>query len=205
MKLIKNCLLLVACITFGSASADDVEPQVLLQQVAKKMTIILDANKEQLKINPNLSADIVRENLLPHIDTAGIGKRLIKRAQWNGLSSAQQERFNNAFIEHLIRTYAAGLANYDGHEFVFNKTQFSRSGKTAWVYSELVAKDMETFDIIYTLKLSDEYKGWKVIDIAVNGIKILQNYREQLKSIDINEGFEELLIKIENENSVKPS
>lgn len=201
MKLLKTWLVLVSFFLMGSAVADVPEPQRLLQEIANRMVLILKDNKEQLAKDPNYASQIVRENLLPLIDTDGIGKRLLKRSQWAQLSEEQQVRFNNAFIEHLIQTYAQGLAHYDDHQFVFEQTRFSRTGKTAWVYSELVAKDYEKFDIIYTLKTSDEYQGWKVIDIAVNGIKILQNYREQLKTVDLTDGFDALLAKIEAEQT----
>ena len=187
---------LVFLSTAAAASSDD--PELMLRQAATAMTEILQSNQTKIKQDASFAEQVVRENLLPLIDTQGIGRRLLTRKQWNKLSEVQQEKFNNTFINHLIKTYSSGLSNYDGHKFVFKQTQYNRNGRTAWVDSDIIAKDRETFNVLYTLKLSRNYQGWKVVDIAVNGIKVLQNYREQLKTVDVSEGFDELIEKIEN-------
>lgn len=194
---------LFAILLFGSvANASD--PQELLQQAADNIIELLERNKQQLSVDETLAPTIVRENLLPLVDTLGLGKRLLTRKVWPTLSGSQQQRFTDAFVDHLINTYANGLANYDGHKFHFIKTNYSSSGKTAWVYSELISKQQERFSIIYTLKLMDHYPDWRVVDVSIEGIKILQNYREQLKSVDVSEGFDALLAKIEANSKISP-
>jgi phospholipid transport system substrate-binding protein len=195
-KLLVSILFLVP---FSALAETD--PEALVRQAADKMIALLEENKERLKTDELLAHAIVREQLLPLIDTQGLGKRLLKRKVWNQLTKQQRNRFTDAFINHLINTYAKGLANYDGHRFNFIKTEYSTSRQTAWVYSEILSKNKEAFSIIYTLKKMETDDDWKVIDVSVEGIKILQNYREQLKTVDVSDSFEALLAKIEsNEN-----
>ncbi len=181
--------------------ANTENPEVLLQQVANRMVDFLELNKEKLETDENLAKQIVRQELLPLIDLDGLGHRLLKRKIWNELSSNQKQRFTNAFVNHLIDTYAKGLAKYDGHQFEFLKTEYTTSETTAYIYSQLKSKDNESYSIIYTMKQVGEELGWRVIDISIEGIKILQNYREQLKSFELSDGFDALLAKIEGPQS----
>ncbi len=197
-KLLFSVLLIIPLSAFAEA-----EPDVLLKQAANTMIELLEENKQQLQTDELLAQRIVREQLLPLVDTQGLGKRLLKQKVWAQLSDPQKQRFTEAFINHLINTYAKGLANYDGHKFNFIKTEYSTTRQTAWVYSEILSKQREAFSIIYTLKQIDDNTDWKVIDISVEGIKILQNYREQLKSVDVSEGFDALLAKIESTQDSK--
>jgi phospholipid transport system substrate-binding protein len=194
MKKLLLPLLLILPLT-AMANGD---PESLVREAADKMIALLEENKQQLQSDELLAHNIVREQLLPLIDTEGLGKRLLKRKVWNQLTDIQRKRFTDAFINHLINTYAKGLANYDGHRFHFIKTEYSTTRQTAWVYSEILSKKREAFSIIYTLKQVGNSKDWKVIDVSVEGIKILQNYREQLKTVDVSDGFDVLLAKIES-------
>ncbi|NVJ59998.1 MAG: ABC transporter substrate-binding protein [Gammaproteobacteria bacterium] len=191
-------IILTSLIFFSFAvSANTEDPEKMLRQAASSMTQILDSNPSRIKEDTSFAEQVVRENLLPLIDTQGIGRRLLTTKQWGQLSDDQQKRFNDAFINHLIKTYSSGLSNYDGHRFVFKKTQYNHNRRTAWVNSDIISQDNETFNVLYTLKKSGNYQGWRVVDISVNGIKVLQNYREQLKTVDLTQGFDELILKIE--------
>lgn len=174
------------------------EPDLLLQKAADNMIALLEQNKQLVAQDETYAHSIVRENLVPLVDTKGLGKRLLKRKVWEQLDEVQQTRFTQAFVDHIIKTYAQGLANYNGHRFNFLKTNYSRTGKTAWVYSELLSNNDESFSIIYTLKMIKGEPEWKVVDISVEGVKILQNYREQLKTVDVENGFDALLAKLES-------
>lgn len=196
-------LLLALVLSIPVSVFASTEPDALLKQAANTMIELLEANKQQLLSDEQFAHRIVREQLLPLVDTQGLGKRLLKRKVWRQLSESQKQRFTEAFINHLINTYAKGLANYDGHRFNFIKTEYSTSRQTAWVYSEILSKQREAFSIIYTLKQVDGSSDWKVIDISVEGIKILQNYREQLKTVDVSDGFDALLAKIESAQETK--
>ncbi|WP_144394802.1 MlaC/ttg2D family ABC transporter substrate-binding protein [Pleionea sediminis] len=193
----KHLLFALGLIVTSSVANAASEPDVLLKNAADNMIALLENNRTQLESDEHFAHQIVRENLVPLVDTKGLGKRVLKRKVWDKLDDVQRTRFTDAFVDHIIKTYAQGLNNYDGHTFNFIKTNFSRTRQTAWVYSELVSKESESFSIIYTLKMMEDYDDWKVIDISVEGVKILQNYREQLKSVDVEKGFDALLAKLE--------
>ncbi|MEE4246089.1 MAG: ABC transporter substrate-binding protein [Kangiellaceae bacterium] len=196
-----SALLLVFIFSLEARSQE--APLAILERAADEMVQFLDNNKAELKKDPTIADEIVRQKLVPLIDIKGLGRRLLKRKVWTKLTASQQRRFVDAFINHLITQYAKGLAEYDGHRFIFKDTKLSSRGNTAWIASELIDKDGNIFNIAYTLKIIKPESQWKVIDVSVEGIKVLQNYREQLKSVDVDQGFDSLLERLESSSATK--
>ncbi len=179
-----------------SSEADVSQAKIQLESTAKIITEWIDTHKSETEADPTLIDSTVRKFLLPLIDTDGLGRRLLTRDKWNQLSEIEQSSFTEAFLDHLIHTYANGLLLYSGETFLFEEPQINVRKNSIRVESTMFSPDGKQYSIDYTLIYRNNDEQWKVIDISVDGIKIIQNYREQLKGIDTSSGIQPVIDKL---------
>ncbi len=121
-------------------------------------------------------------------DYTELSKRTLAQ-NWKRFSPEQQAEFTNLFGKLLGSVYMDRITAYKDEKVVFGKvTQLS--DKTAEVQSEVV-RSSKPIPIHYRMIL--ENGEWKVYDVVVEGVSLVQNYRTQFKEILMNKTPEDLL------------
>lgn len=136
----------------------------------------------------------MRAKLLTAIDAVFDMKELSRRAlgaQWNQFNPEQQQRFVTAFGLLLQNTYLDKIESYTDEKVQYLKEQNLGTGK-AEVDTKVVGKGKE---IPISYRLSD-HGGWKVYDVVIEGVSLVQNYRTQFGQILVNESPDALIAKI---------
>lgn len=126
-------------------------------------------------------------------------KELSRRAlgqEWNKFSPQQQEQFVKAFGQLLENTYLDKIERYTDEKVQYLKEQDLGSDK-AEVATKVVGKGKE---IPISYRLVDR-GGWKVYDVVIEGVSLVQNYRSQFGQILMNESPDALISKISGKNS----
>ena len=100
-------------------------------------------------------------------------------ANWTKLNSAQQEEFVQLYRRILEKAYIDKILSYTDEKIVFSRESML-SNIQAEVQTKVVTSSTET-SIFYKVIL----KGgtWKVYDVVVENVSIVQNYRSQFNSI----------------------
>ena len=177
----KNLLVVLVLIFFVNTSyaAESLNdnPRVYLESVANSLIVKIEAKKKELKTNDELAKQLVRENLLPAIDTDGFAKRTLGKKAWSSASDVQKKKFVNLFIELVIGNYAKGLSLYDGQEFKFSDPVLSKSGKSAKVRSSM--QQTGSTPIIIDYLLSNKSGKWKIINLTIEGVSMIKSYKSQ--------------------------
>ncbi|OLN27669.1 toluene tolerance protein [Desulfovibrio sp. DV] len=126
-------------------------------------------------------------------------KELSRRAlgpEWNKFTPEQQERFVTAFGRLLENTYLDKIESYTDEKVQYLKEQDLGSDK-AEVATKVVGKGKE---IPISYRLMDR-SGWKVYDVVIEGVSLVQNYRSQFGQILMNESPDALITKISGKNT----
>lgn len=111
---------------------------------------------------------------------------------WKSRTDQEKEQFIALFSQVLETTYINRLKSYSDEEVTFNK-QIVNNDKGI-VYSEIVKNNQE-IPIVYRVK---EVKGqWLIYDIIIEGVSLVQNYRQQFDQIINHEGYDGLVRRME--------
>jgi phospholipid transport system substrate-binding protein len=121
-------------------------------------------------------------------DYTELSKRTLAQ-NWKRFSPDQQKEFISLFGKLLGTVYMDRIIAYKDEKVVFGKvTNFS--DKTAEVQSEVV-RPSKSIPIHYRMILQNG--EWKVYDVVIEGVSLVQNYRTQFREILMNKSPEDLL------------
>jgi phospholipid transport system substrate-binding protein len=98
---------------------------------------------------------------------------------WTKLNPAQQQEFIQLYRRVLEKAYIDKLLSYTDEEIVFSKENML-SNNQAEVQTKVITSSKE-IPIFYRVILKDG--TWKVYDVVVENVSLVQNYRSQLNSI----------------------
>ena len=121
-------------------------------------------------------------------DYTELSKRTLAQ-NWKRLSPDQQAEFTRLFGKLLGTVYMDRIIAYKDEKVVFGKAT-NLSDKTAEVQSEVV-QSSKSIPIHYRMILVNG--EWKVYDVVIEGVSLVQNYRTQFREILMNKAPEDLL------------
>ena len=108
---------------------------------------------------------------------------------WKKLNAAQQKEFVSLYTSLLEETYADKILSYTNEKVVYSK-EIPLSQKTVEVQTIIVTKKGDVPIFYRVIKRDDE---WKVYDVVIEGVSLINNYRAQFGDILENNSPEVLL------------
>ena len=115
--------------------------------------------------------------------------RLTLGRSWRDFNEEQQKEFVSLFRIILKKAYMDKILSYTDEQVIFDRDIMLSENK-AEVQTRIITKSAE-IPIDYRLYLKDG--KWKVYDVVVEGISLVQNYRTQFREILANNPPEEVL------------
>lgn len=170
------------------------EPVDMLNHVADQMVVVLKKNQSSLQSNPAIVHSAVEQYLLPHVDLVGMSRSVLGRDEWIKASESEKRDFSHAFKELVVRTYSNSLAKYQGETIVFHPIRGGINGKFVRVESEIQRLSGPPIALNYSLVSKNGQ--WKVYDLTVEGISLLQSYHSQFKEALQRQTLPELIQQI---------
>jgi len=122
-------------------------------------------------------------------DYTELSRRCLGRG-WKQLNDAQQKEFVELFSELLEKTYADRLLAYTSEKINFGRETELRKGQVE-VESAIITTDNKEVPLNY--RMIDKSGQWRVYDVIIEGISMVQNYRDQFREILAKKTPEDLL------------
>lgn len=164
-------------------------PVPMLERAANGIIDTLKANKSSLKSNQKIIYKAVEDYLLPNVDVIGMSRSVLGRQVWNKATAAERANFSNAFTRLVIRTYSSPLAEYSDETVQFLPLRGSLESRFIRVNSVIVRSAGQNIPLTYSL--IQKNGQWKIYDLSVEGVSLLQSFRSQfaqaLKNTSIND------------------
>jgi len=188
------CLFVLSSLTWAATS-----PVPMLEKTADQIIDTLDKNKGHLKENPLFVQQTVRLHLLPHIDVKGMARSVLGRNAWTRATTAERDEFTQAFTQLVVRTYAAPLAEYSDEKIMFLPERATPNGRFTRVNSVIIRSNGQKIPLSYSLVLKSG--TWKIYDLSVEGVSLLQSFRTQFGQILKMTNMDALITQLNKQNT----
>ena len=182
--LILSLLLFPATALTQAAPSPD--PEALLQAKTAEVKALMgkpadDARKKQLR---TMVAELV--------DYTELAKRSLKKV-WDERTEPEREEFTGLLRALIEKSYLEQIENQPDFQVAWEGKRLLADGQRAVVRT--VASSGETaVEIEYRLQRREA--GWLAVDIAVDGVSMVRNYRRSFRRVIKKDGWQGLLDKM---------
>jgi phospholipid transport system substrate-binding protein len=125
-----------------------------------------------------LREERVRTVAEPMFDELELSRRSLAR-NWERLNPDQQRKFVKLFRQVLEKAYMDRVLSYTDQQIVFDR-EIALSQDRAEVETRIISSSNQV-PVTYRLLLKDG--TWKVYDVVIEGVSLVQNYRSQFNQI----------------------
>jgi phospholipid transport system substrate-binding protein len=170
------------------------EPSIQLSTtVTEFVNILANTPVSELRTSglPRRALDLV----FSRFDFSEMTKRALAR-HWIGLSPAEQREFVSAFTQRLLVAYGRTVRASGDERIKFEDEVID--GNDARVKTKVVSNGDE-LAIDYRLHAVDGQ--WKVYDMVIDNISIVDNYRAQFDRVIARSSIKDLLQKMKQQDS----
>ncbi|MBN9231352.1 MAG: signal peptidase [Legionella sp. 40-6] len=202
MKSIKTLVVVAGLWCFSLVYAAG-SPVPMLEQTANQIINTLKDNKANLKKNPQIIYKAVEKNLLPIVDVPGMSRSVLGRQAWTKATPAQRAKFSQEFTRLVIRTYSSPLAQYSDEKVQFLPVRGVINSRFIRVNSVIVRSQGQNIPLTYSLV--DKNGAWRIYDISVEGVSLLQSFRSQFAQVLQNSTIDEVIHQMQNNQLKKVS
>lgn len=188
-----------------AALAADEAPDALVKRLSVDVLETLRKDKSIKAGDVDRIMALVDKTIMPHVNfrrmtVASVGPG------WRKATPEQQARLQDEFKTLLVRTYAGALSQVTDQSIVVKPLRAAAEDKDVLVRTEIVGKG-DPIQLDYRLeKTPGEGAGWKIYNLNVLGVWLVETYRSQFAQ-EINakgiDGLIDTLVARNKSNAAK--
>ncbi|NCY06114.1 MAG: ABC transporter substrate-binding protein [Betaproteobacteria bacterium] len=168
--------------------------------VGRMSNEILDKVRQQrqeLLNNPQKLSEFVSQVVMPHVDFERMTALAVGRT-WRSATPEQQQRISLEFRNLLTRTYAGALQALRDQKIRLKPFRGDAAEAEVVVRSEIVGSRGDPIGLDYRLYRQGE--SWKIYDINIAGVWLVETYRNQFASEINARGLDGLIATLADRN-----
>lgn len=166
-------------------------PNDFVQEVATNALEEVKKNRAVQSGDMNSINQVIDQFVLPYVNFEKT-TRLAAGRYWRQATPQQQQDLVQAFKGTLIRTYSGALANVDQQSAIkMLPFRGDASADDVVVRSTLTQSNGPAVGVDYRLEKTPQ--GWKIYDLNVENIWLIQNYRNQFAQQISQNGIDGLI------------
>jgi phospholipid transport system substrate-binding protein len=194
MKTVAQALGVIVLVAAFSVRAADVAPDALVKSTVDDVLSVIKQNKDKRALH-----DLAEQKVLPHFDFQTMTRLAVGRT-WREANPEQQKRLENAFRTLLVNTYTTALSQTAASDASVEVKPVQVKPDQAEVMVKTMAKQsgVQPFSIDY--RMTRSAGGWKVVDVVVENLSLVTNYRDSFAAEVGRSGVEGLIKSIEAKN-----
>lgn len=175
--------------------------QTTMEQNIQKTLAILQknvANNPQDSKAANAQIEQIAQEIFAMFDSIFDYKLMAQLSlsqNYKTLTKEQQDQYNQAFEQNLKRSFADKLRLYKDEEMQVVGGEQTKNNRYNLKTSMVL--DGKLNYIIF--KFYDSKGDWRIYDVDILGISVVQTYRSQFNDILTNADFQTLLAKLQSE------
>lgn len=162
-----------------------------------EITGVLKDRTQTSQVRREKIQDLVRRWL-----DAEVISKLALAKHWKAFDESQQKEFVDSFRSHLVLTYYRNVDRFEFERIEIYDARDEKSKQGDWtVRTKVIAPRQD--DVLIDLRLRPTADGtdWKVIDIFIEGVSLVQNFRSQFAEMLSGGSPGQLLASLRDRNA----
>lgn len=180
----------------SARAADIAAPDVLARSVTDEVLKIIRADKELQAGNQKKVVDLIENKVAPHFEFATM-TRLAMGRNWSQANPEQKKALTQEFRMLLVRTYTTAFTQYRDQTIEYRPLKLAPDETDVMVKS-LIKTSGQPVAVDYRMEKTD--RGWKVYDVKIEGISLVENYRNTFNSEVQRHGIDGLIKSLADRN-----
>ena len=186
---LKTILIIIGLgIIFQGATANAGVPTDQVRGTVDQVLAVLQDPSLKPESSQKERRDRLRQVIFARFDFAEMAQRSLG-PEWRRRSPAEQQEFVNLFTDLLQENYIGTIESYNGDKVIYNRELQDQNN--AEVQTTLTTRSEAAYSINYRLRLVG--KDWKVYDVVIENISLVNNYRSQFSRVISRSSYEELV------------
>ena len=193
---------LLALMLSGTAWAQaDKAPDVLIKDLSTGVLEAVKADKSIQAGDVQKVITLVETRVMPHVNFQRMTASAVGRS-WRQATPEQKAKLQEEFKTLLVRTYSGALAQVKDQTIEMKPLRAAPTDTELVVRSEVRGKG-EPIQLDYRMEKTES--GWKIYDVNVLGIWLVDNYRSSLAQEISAGGIDGLIAKLAERNKAASS
>lgn len=174
---------------FASEKVAKTDPYKMVNEVAAITFKRFAREQNDIKKNPNLLKNIVREELMPYVDYKYSAFKVIGHQNFKNTTKEDRKAFVRVFLDYLVTSYAQVFTLYDNQTVEFEPAKKIKSQKIVAVNTRIIEEGRNPIDISFRVRLNSKTKEWKAYDMVAEGISLLNSKQAELTGLIRQKGL----------------
>jgi phospholipid transport system substrate-binding protein len=168
-------------------------PTAVVEQITSRVIAILADPATSVDDKRHRVEDVVYANI-----DFEILSRLVLARNWSRFTEPQQAEFMKQFKEHLAMTYGRNVENYKNEKVTITGSREEAKGD--WTVKTKILRGGPG-DILVDYRLRQRDGSWRIIDVIIEGVSLVSNFRSQFQDVVSSGGPEHLIALLREKNA----
>ncbi len=178
----------------SQAEAQTETPEDVVRATAELVLDSIAGRRDYLEAHPQELEELVNSVFLPRFDR-NYAAYLVLGRHVRTASADQRSRFTLALYDYILSRYAHGLLSFTSDRLEILPYRGTPEEERATVRTFVRLDDGRRIPVNYLLRLGDA--GWRLYDIAIDGISYVRNLRSQLGAEIEQKGLDSVIARLE--------
>jgi phospholipid transport system substrate-binding protein len=183
--------------TFGAHAQAAKAPDALIKEVSTEVLDAVKADKTVQAGDIRKVISLVDQKVLPYVNFERMTASAVGR-YWRQATPEQQKRLQEEFKLLLVRTYSGALSQVSPEQTVELKPMRAAAGDAEVVVRTEIRGKGDPIQLDYRLEKAGT--GWKIYDVNVLGVWLVENYRNSFAQEIGTNGIDGLIGKLAERN-----
>ena len=180
-----------------AVSRADMPPDKLVQSVSTEVLDRIKSDPALHKGDFDKLQKLIDEKVAPYVDFERMTRLAVGRG-WRDATPEQREALIREFRTLLVRTYSGAMSRVTDHQVKMRPFRAEPGDTDVIVRSQVAPSNGDAIALDYRLEKTDG--GWKIYDVTILGVSLVENFRNSFAS-EISQGGVDRLIKMLTERN----
>ena len=186
----------LTALTTATVHATDETPDGLIKRVSAEVLDNIKSDKSVQAGDMTKVMALVDSQIMPNVSFTRMTASAVGRS-WRQATPEQQKRLQDEFKTLLIRTYSGALAQVKDQTINIKPLRAAATDTEVTVRTEVMGRG-EPIQLDY--RLEKVAKGWKIYDLNVLGVWLVETYRGQFAQEINAKGIDGLISSLAERN-----